>query len=377
MSKNYFISTHTLYFKVLIPLIINLIKRGEEVIIENGLKDLIPYSPDRFSKKPTQSNQINLSSLSYVAEIIDLKSEFDLVKHKIKFKLFIFPQENDLLFCTTKNINLVRKYKNKVKDIIVLGYQHMPVVLKFKGHVSKSLKNKRVDEVFINNNHFSGRHKFTKVILDKDINDYGYVNFLNLDRIYNISAEKLEKDSVLIFHPGGYRNLITPPGASKEKSYVAQLEFIKKFCFPVVESGQIAIIKTHPLFAKYHSKVDLISILDELIIEDERYKNVIVTDESFWKYAKSSYLVVSFGSSSLYELFSAKIPNLVVSSFYNDERSDKFTMFESIFIKDYEEYLHLVKNKKSKDLDDLTSKVYQAYSSLHDGKAVHHIVEGL
>ena len=82
-----------------------------------------------------------------------------------------------------------------------------------------------------------------------------------------------------------------------------------------------------------------------------------------------SRFIFTFGSTSLYELWSAGVRNAYVCNFVGPTRSRKYRFFESIFIDSYEDYLELIRNQdfQPDNLDALTAQVSDAYHDLFSG----------
>ncbi len=385
----FFYTSHTLYLKVLIPLVIELLKReGVSVFFYKNYPHFYSYSPARFSKNPEKNKCINLSALDYVAHLIDYKKEWNLVKHLIRFTFLKRIAKYDVIVGTIKDLDALIQFKKRgAKKVYVVGYQHMPVLLSLGTQLKLKNKFHDAENIFIKDNEFSKTHDFRRYIRHQEVADFKFVNFSYLD---TVSKKRLamSKDCqslftnpyVLIFHPGGYRRIITMPGEDKKSCYRKQEEFIKRVCQPILEAGFIPVIKTHPLYARYHSKEDLHIILKGLVEVSPLLRQVIVTDESYWHYAFQSRLMLSFGSSGVYELYAAGLKNVLICAFLGESRAVKFQMFKNVYIDTYEEYLSLFKDKSnfSKKFDNMTSLVqdiYRAYSSLNNGFSTQFIAQ--
>ena len=380
--KAFFYASHTLYLKVLIPLVIDLAKKENiDLYFYKNYPHFYTYSPARFSKNPEKNQCINLSALNYVAHLIDRGEEWNEVQDLVHFSFLKRVKKYDVIVGTTKDLNMLIKFKKKgAKKVYVVGYQHMPVLLSLNSHLKLKNKFQEAEDVFIKDNKFSRAHDFYKYIRHKEVWDFKFVNFPYLDTVHKMERKNLDNPCVLIFHPGGYRHIITTPGENKKSCYEKQRAFIKKVCQPILEAQWIPVIKTHPLYARYHSKKDLEIILKDLIRENTLFQKIIVTDESYWDFAFQSRFMLTFGSSGVYELYAAGLKNVLICSFLGESRAVKFQMFKDVYIDTYEEYLSLFNNKSILEMrfngsGGLVQDIYRAYSSLNNGRATQSVVQ--
>ena len=97
---------------------------------------------------------------------------------------------------------------------------------------------------------------------------------------------------------------------------------------------------------------------------------------SYWDEVEKSYLIVSLGSSSLYELYSMGASQIVICDFFGRARSSKFSMFPEILISDEKTYQSLFDGnqiEKRLSVAGLRHDVFKAYSSLFSERVTHHI----
>ena len=93
-------------------------------------------------------------------------------------------------------------------------------------------------------------------------------------------------------------------------------------------------------------------------------------DEWFWDEAYKCNFILTFGSSSIYELWMAGINNVFICDFFGKDRSRKFSFFDSIFIDSYRDYLSLCNDASNYlKLDFLSNKVFSEYNETFDGNA--------
>lgn len=372
MMRVFFYASHTLYLKALIPLIELFLENSIECTLNKNHLNLFKYKPSKFSKKPTVNKCINKSSYDFVKSLLmDVKTN--------KYPDFSFwgsLKKNDVFIATTKDISFLNKIriKNKNAKIFVVPYQHMP----FLCSLSSKLKNKNevlsASKVFLENNEFSRQHSFVYYLNKEGIKDYTFFPFPYLSS----KREKLRcPQKVLIFHPGGYRNIITSQGDNKTTSYECQKAFIQKLCLPLLENGLVPVIKIHPLHAQFHSFSDLKYILDNLNYENTLYAKVELLAVGNWGFVPGFFL--TFGSSALYELYSMGHDKVFICDFLGKSRSSKFSMFSDLMIKNIEEYIDFVKSRiwENDDIfrNSLTKDIFKAYSEINSELNIEQILD--
>jgi hypothetical protein len=352
-KKILFYGSNLLYFKSLIP-IINLFLKKKNFDIYIITNSLNLYSKIFFKfikqKKPEHVNIISKFTVTWISKLINQEKKFNLIKEDINFlnkvELFFFKKKFDCLVCTTKDLDEIKKYQNIFKKKIVIGYHHMPMVLgdNFENEKSKE------SSFFVKKNYFTAAHNysFAKTIRTSNffLNRFVYLNkSLNLKKVKNFK-------NVLIFHPGGYRNILTKPGESKIKSYEVQRVFIKKICIPLIKNNLKPILKIHPLHAMYHGKEDCLEILRQINLPQVE---VVGPEENYYEYLKTSKFAISFGSSSSYELWSLGYKNIFYCNFFGDKRTLKFKFLKKQFFSSEKKYLKII---LSKNLNFFFAKKY-------------------
>ena len=185
------------------------------------------------------------------------------------------------------------------------------------------------------------------------------------------------KDKVLIFHPGGYRGVVSSLGDSKEACYMSQKLFIKRVCLPLVDQDLIPVIKVHPLRAKFHDIADLVLLareVEEEAVIDRNSIQFLDAKDWYWDTAYQSKFILNFGSTSIFELWSAGMKNVYICNFEGKERSRKLDFFKSSVLETYHEYVNFVKNadRHEPKLDPFTKEVMSTYHALFEGRSVAH-----
>ncbi len=354
--KIYFYLTHTLYAKALIPLVIKLGEKGCDVFVSRNKFDFLKYSPRLYGATPVSNRFVNKNSFDFVAGISGYSDEWHKVREKINFTYN--PGMCDVIIGTTKNLDRLETLQKKHPrtDVYAIGYQHMPFIMSLKGSFKKKNLPPLCVDIFTKSNPFSDIHNFPRYISNHDFSFRGFPYLEKPYRDYSGQMPKStkEKKYVLIFHPGGYRDVVTRRGDSKRVSYQKQKEFLKLICAPVLKKGLIPVIKVHPLAARYHFKEDILAIVNTLKLSDKRFRDIVIEDKDYYKYAFESDCIVTFGSSGIYELFSLGLRNIIICSFLGKTRTEKFPFAKGIFIEKAEDY----NNFWEREREDYFSRAY-------------------
>jgi hypothetical protein len=382
MKKILFFHATTLNSKVTIPLVIRLVEEGYAVSYRITRPNLLGFSAREIKSNPTGVATINRKSLEYVSRLINYHHEFSSVSGKVSYVIRVRSyQDFDAVVSVAKTsrIDNLRRINSKFGvAAFALGYQHFPFFVKVNSDFRTHSTGKERDSVFFRDNPFTQHHEFAGFSPSTD--GLRFCCFTYLDKVYRDLSNSIHSsksgspNTVLVFHPGGYRGVVTQYGDSKRTSYAKQSAFIKKVCIPLVHSGFRPVIKVHPLRARYHDLSDLSEIISSLEKDYSLESGsicCIAADSWYWQYAFESSFILVFGSSSLYELWSTGLKNVFVCNFEGKERSKKFGCFESVFINTYEEYLEFIRTEAFQytEFDPLTSQVFDAYHSLFNGQA--------
>jgi len=382
MKRVLFTLSQTLYAKVLIPLAIEFVQQGYKVAFGVNRPTLFRKSwgfSERYIRNhPTTVGYVTPESLRFVARVIGYIDDWNSIEKEIEYIWRPDSAQFDAIIGTTKNLDVLRGYQLRSKaHVFALGYQHMPFVAKvgdeFRAHTANN-----DSAVFIDTNPFSESHGFAELLRDCG---WELCPFLHLDKVHERHGLSTENDAdsdnlVLIFHPGGYRQMVTIPGDSKEISYAKQKALFEQICLPLVRKGYKPVIKIHPLRAKYHDLDDVQSVIRQIEQESNLPDGSILCvgpEAWYWDYALRSRFIFTFGSTSVYELWIAGFRNVFVCSFAgNASRTRKFEVFDAIYIKTLSEYFSFVKDNGylGVKLDPMAVQVIEAFQSLFWGDAV-------
>jgi hypothetical protein len=355
---------HTLYAKVTIPLALRLLAAGHEVVIER--RGLRRFSDRYVLRNPTGVSVTDRRSLRFVARLIGMEDEWTAAEGDVRVSRR--RGRFDAVVGTTKDLGPLRALaRSDGATVWALGYQHMPYVVRVGGRDGDGDRG----SLFLREHPFTDRHRFLDILGE----DQAVPNsFTFLDRVIaGRPSGAPTRDRVLIFHPGGWRNVDTAPGEGPGSSREKQRALLERACRPALKHGLRPLVKVHPLRARYHDLRDVEALAREI---DPRI-GVLAPDEWFWDDAFHSAFVVNYGSSAIYELWSAGIRSAVVCNFEGAARSEKFASFESVFIDTHDDYVDFVARERWRDLelDPLAGEVAEAYESLCDGRSTERAAE--
>lgn len=371
---------HTLHTAVTIPLAIYFARLGWQVAYAiNGPTFLgVSYGfSDRYIRaNPTSVSIVNAKSLRFVARLIGYEEEWLASQRRTEYVKTGSFDGYEAIVATTKDIPRLRQMgREHGLPAFAVGYQHIPFMARVDAPLHSHNGAAERDSVFLTDNAFSQSHKFPEVLSGCGLRLCG---FTNLDRPWAYRRDHEDTDAerrwVLIFHPGGYRGVVSQPSDPKGVCHANQKAFVERLCLPLVKAGYTPVIKIHPLRARFHDLEDVTEIVAGVERENglDAGGIVCVGPESwYWEYALKSSFILTFGSSSVYELWSAGLRNVFVCNFEGQARSRRFDFFESIFIESYEQYLDLISTESFRGLalDPLTAKVFDGYSSLFNGRS--------
>jgi len=384
--KIYFYLTHTLYAKVLIPLIVKLADKNCDVFVSKNKFDFLKYSPRLYGSMPVSNRFVNRNSFDFVAGISDYSGEWNAVKDRVNFTYRA--QDCDVIIGTTKNLDKLKilQKKNPNANIYAVGYQHMPFVMSLKGGLKKKNLPPVCMDIFTKPNPFSDMHGFPGYISNHDFSFRGFPYLEKAHEDYypkHAGKNGAGKKYVLIFHPGGYRDIVSKKGDSKKTCYRKQTEFLRIICGPIFKNGLIPVIKVHPLAARHHFKEDVSEIVNILKLHDRQFRDVIIEDRNYYKYAYESDCIVTFGSSGIYEIFSLGLRNVIICGFLGNARAGKFPFTKGIFIETVRDYNNFWQGARQNYFsraygeNSFLSSVHKSYSTLLEKDISGNILEDI
>jgi hypothetical protein len=355
----------------MIPLAVWLIRQGHEVTFLQQKRLWQCFSSGYIKYHPNSVIIVDRTALRYVAKLAGYEHDWGEVESQVQFVRRPSYSRYDGVVGTTKSMDALRQlHANYQRPTFALGYQHIPFLAVINGRMPS--KEHHVCDVFLGENTFAEFHNFADIL---DGCSLVPISFTYLDRVYERRPVEVKSEPwAFIFHPGGCRNVVTRPGDSKTVCYARQRVFLERVCLPLIRAGLRPIIKVHPLRAKYHDLSHLRRITADLEHEHGFAAESILClgpDVWYWDYAFRSSVILNYGSSSIYELWSAGVEQAVVCNFEGTARSRKFYFFPELFLDSYDEYLSFIESRAFPRIDSASfaGKVFNAYHSLFNGHA--------
>lgn len=381
-----FIGPQTLYHKSTLPVALRAAELGHEVAFAATAKPLMrPFR--KFSRQYVREHSLNVGrtdmhALAFIAKIAGLDREWARFRGNIRLVWRPALGDYDAIFASSKAEKALRRAQSDSgRPTIAVGYQHLPVVAALGARLDNSFTDSGDPDVFFGDNPYAKHHNFLESMRGFEVR---MCCFAHLDSVYKFRSALVHptgesKRKVLIFHPGGYRSVVSEPGDNKEASYAKQNLFIERVCLPLLAAGLTPVIKVHPLSAKYHDLPDLQLLVGKV---ERRYGlpgnsiHLIGPEEYYWGAAFDSVFILTVGSSSIHELWSAGLDNVFVLNYADNWRLSRYNMFDEIFIDGMDAYASFVSTKKweSTILSDFTRRVFNSYACLFDGRAVDRIL---
>jgi hypothetical protein len=378
MPKILFIHTQTLYAKATIPIALQCVKNGWDVTFHVNRPIILgrsaPLSEQDIKKRYTGVSILTPDAYRFISKIIALDNAWSLVAQDISYSFLAkyLPSRFDVVVGAVKDIPLLRYLSKSGIPSFYVGYQHFPVFGRINGALAQLDNEGTRTSIFFSENPFSKSHKFYEQV---EGTSYRLCNFPHLDAVYRVNSATNEKDNtVLIFHPGGYRGVLSEPGDDQATCYCAQKLFLEQVCIPLLEHGLKPLIKIHPLRALHHDLDDMEELVSEF---EDQYQfakgaiELIGPTEWHWQKAFHASFILTFGSSAVYELWAAGLKNVLVCNFLGTSRSERFDFFEDIFIRTHQEYLQGIKTfgSTSPSSGCLTGQVFESFSALFQGNS--------
>ena len=370
----------TLHAKVTIPLAIRFASDGWDVayVVNRPTFMGISYgfSDDYIRSNPTRVMIRNPQSLRFVARLIGYENDWHAVERRIRYVRRGHFEGFDAVVGTLADRDRMKDIRGRSNvPLFALGYAHTPFLMKIGEPFRSKDDTSYAESVFLTDNAFARTHGFQEILKGSGLLACG---FMYLDKVWQYLTQEAGPTSencwVLIFHPGGYRGELTQPGDSKSVCYARQKSFVERFCLPLISAGFKPVIKIHPLRARFHDLEDVTEIVGHVEREnslDEGSIACLGPESWYWEYAVKSSLILTVGSSSVYELWSAGLRNVVICDFEGGTRTRQYRAFECIVVDSYQQYLDLIASESFRDIefDPLTARVFEGYHSLFDGQS--------
>ena len=386
MKSILFFHSHTLYAKATIPIALACLDRGWQITFAVNRLTFFGkswgFSDKSIKRKPTAVKILNPESFDFVSGLIGLNSPWHAATADINYSRVgeFSPKSFDAIVGTIKDIVKLSNFSASGTPTFAVGYEHLPILARVGNYLESSTVSRSTESVFFSDNEFSNCHGFTEIVKGHDVRLNA---FTHLDQVYASGLTSTNSgDQVLIFHPGGYRNIVSAPGDDKDKCYAGQKALLERLCLPLIEQGLTPCVKVHPLRAQYHDYEDLQYICSSIEKQHKLRKQsikILGPKELFWKTAFNSAFIITFGSTAMYELWSVGLKNVHVCNFEGTTRSENFEFFPSVFINTISEFEALVQQpgKYSPTLDPLAECTYSTYKSLFNGCAALEVIKAI
>lgn len=341
-KKILFFASNLMYYKSLLPYIFFFIKKKQKVFLRVSSKKLIPNFIFNFYKilRPQAVDLITKDTILHLAKIYNLEKDYKRYKEKINFmpiylnkfqlKLNTNLSQFDKIVITTKDLDYLKIFNDKSKFYAV-GYPPIPIFL----DLNKNYKKYR--NLFKSVKKFSLEHKFEDIIKSRRY------NLRNFSYIAKKRKRINKKDSVIIYHPGGYRNVFTKPNENKNNCYKIQKKIFQDLCLPILKQNIKLLIKVHPWHARYHGERDMVKILKKIGINNK--VKVIKANQPYDYALEKAKFVIMFGSTSAYELWAKGFKNIFFINYYGKKRSKKFSFFKKNFFNKKSDFENAIKTK--------------------------------
>jgi len=350
-----FYSGMTFHFRSLLPVMKELVDRGENVsVLSRGC-----FSEKRIRLRPRSFNDITKKSLQFVSRQIGLRPEF---LNRVSFIPFYphfniplrsFYKKQDAFISTTKGFVWLNQFSNEGKLRVAIGYENF------------------LSTYFSVDNNLFPQEAPSLLRSEEDIQKNSTVLWIEtglpfVDAYFQRRRVVASSNKVLLLHPGGYRNVITKMGESRESCYAAQLRLYRTIlnALPPLMSMDI---KLHPLAAVYHDRTahdEFAADLDVGIVEG------FLGDLLF-----DYHVILSLGSSALFEILPFN-RRLWLLDFFGKERTNQYTDMKCLFIKDIDDLRNkLASNAEPLFSDLFENKIYKTLVRTADGRSTSRILD--
>lgn len=356
--------TQTLYARATIPVLVELAARGHDVVVERQRHGLNSFGDRYVRSHPTDVKIVDRDSLRYVARLAGYGDDWARVEERIALAR---PRGRfDLVLGTTKDLERLREVAVRTDArALAVGYQHMPFLVAPAGETPLAARR----SALLEENPFTAEHAFLDILRPYAAAAAG---FTFMDRVREAPVEP--RDELVLLHSGGWRGIETEAGEPRAAALGKQAAVLERALLPALEAGLRPVVKIHPLRARDHDGADVEELARGLEARHgvaEGTIDVLGPDEWAWSRILGAALVAGYGSSSLYELWSAGLRNAVVLDFEGTARSRRFRLFPSIVLGSHVEYVSLVTEGRFRtlELDPLADTIARAYAELFDGRA--------
>lgn len=328
-----FFASHLLHWRVLIPVICELIYR-HEIIVQTTRPDWLGMPHRAMRTHPQHVLGINKTSLSWVADWISYRSRWRDVRDGIQYSFL--PRRADVLVSTTKELGVLRSQSTRS---VAIGYQHFPMLV--CPQEKPSIKN--VPAVFRAPHPFAVRHNFAPLFENARVVGCGFphLDLVAADPRTSCCIHLSRFPVAMLCHPGMAR------GCTEDRIVERAIENLR--------STHIPILSAHPIPGKGGTVQDL----------RRQYPGVNVV-EGWWPTGAECDIIIALGSSSLYEMWAAGYWQTYILG--GTPRSDIFTLFDDLIIPSPEDIpAYLSRDRWTRHPE--TEAVMAGFLDLHIGES--------
>lgn len=347
----------TFQYRSLLPIIKILVERGDEVTV--FLRGY--FSERHIRNQPRAFLDVTPASLRFVATQCGLDTSFVSKIHffpavqRLHFPPRRYYRRFDLLLATTKGFPWLNELSDVGRLRIAVPYQNFLhayyAISSSQCFPSSALPDGEFEEKLL-----AGSLGVSHVA----------VGLPYLDSYYQAAQRRKPVDAVLLLHPGGYRNIFTRQGASREESYSKQIAVYRTLldCLP---PGLDLTIKLHPLAARYHDRQ-----AHEVLAKQV---NINYTDQWYGEVFCNYRAILSFGSSALFETLPFN-RQFWILTFCGTERTRLYEHLGSFMVHTPERLREILATDVSPKITiESEARFVDKLTSLADGNAVQRALE--
>jgi len=335
-----FFASHLLHHRVLLPVVCELTKRGHDITVQTNRAAWRGLPSCQMALKPTMVTGINEASLDWVADLISYHCVWKKAKERIKFARYFVPEEYDCAVSTTKDmarLESLRRPINGYTSGVAIGYQHLPAVVVLGRAMERNRYPTEMPDAFRIGSPFESRHQFRNLYSGNTVYPCG---FPHLDHV--AAGPKVDSNEVLIIEHGAGR-----------KMPFRNDDWLGRILSDIRDCGLKPVIAKHALRGLFAP----------------RYTSAVETVSSWWPRAARVKLILTTGSSCMYEMWSIGLRNAFVVGYEGGGRAEAFRMFPDIYLAHREQLRAVLRCPElQQPRDAVTRKVIEGFQKLHDGK---------
>ena len=353
-----FYASHLLHHRSLIPVMIELSRRGHAIVIQTTRPDCLGMPTYQMNWRPTKVTGINRTSLNWLAGKMGYGEEWQQASGG--WQLGMREAKADQYVTTTKDMGWLWGQSPNGGRFAV-GYQHIPVICEtsfISGWIYAPSEG-GLPNPFVRPHAFAVSHEFGRLFEGCSVSRCG---FPHLDKT-PVDLE-VPRPTVLVQHSGGHRG-------------ITGHRWMIDVCREAVEAGYDAAISAHWIPGVGYDDISLHYAM----------KAKFPWSTGYWftpdwrSVAGGCSLILTTGSSAAYEMWAVGLTNVFVLGYVGGQRQEKFRLFPDLTIESPEALRKLLKGlpRSAQATEPLTRTVMEAYQSIHTGqgaKMAADVIEG-